>query len=154
MPEREKACEKYAVSAYAYLDSIVRTEERIRRMEEKVARWRELAERATGSTEAVRVSGTHGSSRVAENIDKCIDATRGIEDVAQWLEARYAKALRMIAEVSSPEAREIVELRRLQRMSWEEIAKRMAYDNSQVRRLDKQAMREIQGALDDAGITD
>lgn len=146
------ACERYKISAWALLESVARAEQRIEDMSWRAEHYREMAGRATGSTEAVRVSGSAECSKVARNIDRCIDIGISIDRQAETLKVRYQTVCDLIGGVSSPEGREVLELRHLSRMTWEEIAARMNYEARQVRRIHARALEEVQAEMDELGI--
>lgn len=143
------ACERYKISAWALLESVARAEKRMEDMSWRAAHYREMAGRATGSMEAVRVSGSAECSKVARNIDRCIDIGISIDRQAEALKARYELVCELIGGVSSPEGREVLELRHLSRLRWEEIARRMNYDERQLRRIHTRALEEVQKEMDE-----
>lgn len=147
----QAACGNYEVSAYAYLESVAYAEKRIERMAAKAKRYFEAAGYATGSREAVRTSGG-GHSKIADNMACCLDLARDMEREAAELRARLGSARQMIRDVSTAEGREVVDMRHMGRMRWEEIARRLKYDPSAIRRIDKRALHEIQQMMIANGI--
>lgn len=137
----------FQISARAFMESIARADKRLEDMSMRAQRYRENAHRATGSMEAARVSGTAGRSRIETNMNRCIDIARDIEREAEQLRAQYERARSLIAGVSDPAGREVLELRYLSRMRWEEIAGRMHYDERQVRRIHGLALREVDAQM-------
>ena len=146
------ACPLFQVSAWSYLESVARAEKRIEDMTWRENRFREMAQRATGSTEAVRVSGTGSASKVSANMDKCMDIGIRIQDEAETLGKRYKLACEMIEGVSLPEGRQVLELRHLSRLPWEAIAEKMHYGPRQLARIHRWALEEVQGQMDELGI--
>ena len=145
----ELACaEGFQISARAFLESISRADKRLEEMSFRAQRYRDMAKRATGSIEATRVSGTAGRSQVESNINRCIDIANDIDRQAAQLRERYAQAMRAIEGVSDPAGREVLELRYLHRMRWEEIAKRIGYTQRNIIRLHGIALREVEAQID------
>lgn len=138
------ACGEFELSARAYLESISRADKRLEDMSWRAQHYREIAYRATGSMEATRVSGTAGRSKVEHNINRCLDIAQDIDREAEALRTRLARAREMIDGVSDPQGREVLELRYLSRLHWEEIAKRMNYTQRNVAHIHGAALREVQ----------
>lgn len=152
VPERGQTCGQYAISARAYLESIGNATRRLEDMSYRAKRYRELASRATGSMEACRTSGVEGGSKVSRNIDACIDLAQEINQRAARLKERYTAACEMIEGVAYADEREVLELRFLRGMRWEEIGKRMRYDERSVRRISRSALEDVQRQMDERGI--
>lgn len=156
----DPVCESYVVSAWTLLESIAYAERRLEDMSWRARHYRDLAGRATGSTEAARISGTGEASRVASNCDRCIDIAIDIDRQAERLRERLALVCRMIEDIQNPEERRVLELRHreyavggeMRRLSWEEIARKMHYDQSSVRRIHSRALRQIQRQMDAMGV--
>lgn len=147
-----QACPCFAISARAYLERIENATRRMEDMSYRAQRFREQAMRATSSTEAARTSGTDGASKVSRNMDACIDLARDIDRRAETLRAQYETACEMIDAVQRADAREVLELRYLRGMRWEDIGKRMHYDERQVRRINRHALEDVQRQMDERGI--
>lgn len=147
-----QACPCFAISARAYLERIENASRRLEDMSYRAQRFREQAMRATGSMEATRVSGTDGGSKVSRNMNSCIDLARDIDRRAAALRKQYDAACQMIDNVQSANAREVLELRYLRGMRWEDIGKRMHYDERQVYRLNRRALEDVQRQMDARGI--
>lgn len=142
------ACAAYALSARALLESVGRADRRLEEMSQRAARYRAMAMRATSSTEAERISGSSGRSRVAENMDKFIDLTRDIEREAEELRARQARARALIAGLSTPIGQEVIELRYLSGMRWGQIAAKVDRERRQLNRIHGRALQEMQAMMD------
>ncbi len=147
-----RACGAYALSARAYLERIGNATRRLEDMSYRAQRYREMARRATGSMEAARTSGTDGGSKVAGNMDRCIDLAADIDRKAAELRRQYDAACAMIEQVQDADGREVLELRYLRGMRWEDIGRRMHYNERQVRRMHKRALLDVQRQMDAQGI--
>ena len=141
------ACEAFKLSARDFLESISRADKRLEDMSWRAKHYREIAYRATGSMEATRVSGTAGRSKVEHNINRCLDLAQDIDRQADALRGNLALAYEMIEGVTVPQGREVLELRYLRRLSWEEIAERMKYEARQTQRIHRKALREVQAQI-------
>lgn len=141
------ACSAYAISARAYLEQIGNATRRLEDMSYRAQRYRDMARRATGSMEATRTSGTGGRSRVETNVNSCIDLAADIDRRAAVLRAQYETACEMIEGVQDAAGRELLELRYLRGMRWEDIGRRMGYELRQTYRLHGRALQEVQAQM-------
>ena len=144
----QAACERYAVSAYAFLESVARAEKRLRSMALRAQEYREMASRATGRMEASRTSGTCGRSRVEQGVNACVDIAMQIESQASRLRERHAQALAMIEDVQSAEGRRVLEMRHLERREWSAIARELGYDVRQAQRIHRRSLCDVQAQMD------
>lgn len=141
------ACPAYAISARAYLEQIGSATRRMEDMSYRAQRYRDMACRATGSMEAVRISGTSRHSRVETSVIGCLDLAADIDRRAAALRAQYETACEMIESVQNVAGRELLELRYLRGMRWEDIGRRLGYELRQVYRLHGRALQEIQAQM-------
>lgn len=87
--------------------------------------------------------------RVAE-MDKQVEQMRAMNAgayaeelgrLAEGLRAEYAQALALIEAVPDAAGREVLELRYLSGLTWMHIARRMGYEERQVRRIHQRALQ-------------
>lgn len=145
-------CCDFCISAQAYMEDVTNLQRRIEIKTETAHRYRDMATRATGSTEAARVSGTGARSKIADNMDKFIDISREIERDAERLRSKITMTMEMIEGVCTPERKELLELRYLCGLTWEDVARRMKYDKRQSQRIHKRALEDVQRQMDARGI--
>lgn len=115
---------------------------RIQRLTARYDFYREAAEKATSSFEAVRVSGTGNRSRVEESVVKMADIQTDLADEL----ARSRDVLRLAgAWVNWLYGRyhEVLSARYLERLSWDEIADKLGYDKRWLHRLHGYALLEL-----------
>ncbi len=149
-----EVCGEYGISAQAYLEDVTNLQRRIEAKSDLVRRYRDMATRATGSMEAVRVGGTGEHSKVERNMDKAIDLAREIERDTDRLIAKLRIVQELIDGVSAPEGRELLELRYLCGCKWEDVAARMHYERRQSQRIHKAALEDVQRQMDERGIVE
>lgn len=65
--------------------------------------------------------------------------------LAEHLRAEHAHALALIEAVPDAAGREVLELRYLSGLTWVQIARRMGYEERQVRRIHQRALDAIRG---------
>lgn len=147
-----QTCGAYCISAQAYMEDVTNLQRRIATKTETAHRYRDMAMRATGSTEAVRVSGTNARSKVADNVDKLVDIQRAIERDAERMRNKITMAMELIDGVGTPERKELLELRYLCGLTWENVGRRMRYDKRQSQRIHKRALEDVQRQMDARGI--
>lgn len=145
-------CPLYAMGARAFLERVTNAQRRMERMQERARHYRALAMRSTGSMEAVRVGGTPGRSRVEEGMNAFMDIAQDIEEEARALRELIRQTNGVIARIPSATERELLELRYLDGLRWEDIARRMMYDERQVRRIHVKALENVQREMDRQGL--
>lgn len=148
----EQTCAAYAISAWGYLESIAYAQARMRSMSMRAQEYREMARRATGTTEATRASGTGSRSRVETCTVHCIDIALQIEARAEQLKGRLDMAMQMLDDMASAPGRRALEMRHLERRAWADIAREIGYDERQAQRIYRSALREMQEQMDALGI--
>lgn len=147
-----KTCGRYSISAQAYMEDVTNLQRRIAIKCETAHRYRDMATRSTGSMEATRVGGTKERSKMAANMDKAIDIERMIERDMERLKNKIGITMELIEGVSSPERKELLELRYLCGLTWEDVARRMHYEKRQSQRIHKRALEDVQRQMDARGI--
>ncbi len=145
-------CEAYGVGARAYMEGVERLKRRIEAKEECARRYRDMAMQSTGRTEAVRCGGTEAHSKVSSNMDRYIDISREIERDAEKLKQKIKTVAEMIEGAGTEERRELMELRYICGYTWEQIAKRMHFDERQSYRIHRRALEDVQRQMDERGI--
>lgn len=144
----DQGCPLYAMSARAFMEQVINAQRRITQMQQRAQHYRELAMRSTSSMQAVRVGGTAERSKVEDGACAWMDICRDIEDHAQRLRETIRKTSEVIERLSDPMEREVLELRYLSGLRWEEIGRRMMYDERQVRRIHVKALEHVQREMD------
>lgn len=147
-----QTCGAYCISAKAYMEDVTNIQRRIEIKTETAHRYRDMATRATGSMEAARVGGTGARSKVETNVNKLIDIERAIERDAERLHNRITTTMELIEGVDSPKCKELLELRYIVGLKWEEVGERMHYDKRQSQRIHKRALEDVQRQMDARGI--
>ena len=147
-----QTCDAFRISAKAYMEDVTNLQRRIAIKTETAHRYRDMATRATGSTEAARVGGTGARSKVETNVSKLIDIERAIERDAERLHDRITMTMELIEGAGTAERKELLELRYLAGLKWEEVGERMHYDKRQSQRIHKKALEDVQRQMDARGI--
>lgn len=146
------ACGDFCISAQAYMEDVTNLQRRIAIKTETAHRYRDMAMRATGSMEAVRVSGSGNRSKVETNVNALVDIERAIERDAERLRGKITMTMELIEGVCTPERKELLELRYLCGLTWENVGRRMKYDKRQSQRIHKKALEDVQRQMDARGI--
>lgn len=147
-----QTCGSFCISAQAYMEDVTNLQRRIAIKNETAHRYNDMATRATGSMEAVRVSGSGTRSKVESNANAMMDIERAIERDAERLRDKIAMTMELIEGVSTPERKELLELRYLCGLTWEGVGQRMRYDKRQSQRIHKRALEDVQRQMDARGI--
>ena len=98
----------------------------------------------------MRSGGTDARSKVEDGACAFMDICRDIEDQAQQLRETIRQTSEVIDRLSDPAEREVLELRYLSGLRWEEIGRKMIYDERQVRRIHVKALEHVQREMDNA----
>ena len=143
-----QGCPMYAMSARAFMERVMNANRRILGMQQRAQRSREMAMRSTSSMQALRTGGTDARSKVEDGACAFMDICRDIEDQAQQLRETIRQTSEVIDRLSDPAEREVLELRYLSGLRWEDIGRRMIYDERQVRRIHVKALEHVQREMD------
>ena len=143
-------CPMYAMSARAFMERVTNAHRRIKEMQQRAQRYRELAMRSTSTMQAVRSGGTTARSKVEDGTCAFLDISVDIEEQAKKLREIIRQTSEIIDRLSDPMEREVLELRYLSGLRWEEIGRKMIYDERQVRRIHVKALEHVQREMDSA----
>lgn len=142
------SCPMYAMSARAFMERVISAQRRIVSMEEHAARYRDMAMRATGNLQAIRSGGTPQRSKVEEGMCAFADICADIEREAEKLRETMRETRTVIDRLTDRTQREVLELRYMNGLRWEDVARRMCYDDRTVRRIHVKALENVQREMD------
>lgn len=145
-------CCHFCISAQAFMEDVTNLQRRIAIKTETAHRYRDMATRATGSMEAGRIGGSGNRSKVETNVNALVDIERAIERDAERLRNKITMTMELIEGVCTPERKELLELRYICGLTWENVGKRMKYDKRQSQRIHKRALEDVQRMMDARGI--
>ena len=132
------------MTAKEYLYQAYRLDQQINSKLEQVARLKHMAMQATGRFQAERISGTPQHSPMEDAVSKLIDLEYEINDDIDRLVDLKREMYVLIAKISDPSHRVLLELRYLGGNNWEDISSKMSYDLSWVFRLHGRALQEVE----------
>ena len=89
---------------------------------QRAERYREMAMRATGRTDALRLSGTSRRSKVEDNVLAMVDVHRELKEEIGELMKETRRAEKLISRLGDGRLRSVLQMRYLCGMTWEEIA--------------------------------
>ena len=118
---------------------------------ERANRYREMATRATGRMDALRLSGTTRRSKVEDNVLAMVDVHRELKTRIEALMQESKRAEKLISALPDPRHRSVLQLRYLCGMGWDEIADKMQYTLRWVHKLHNEAVGMLQMRLDKRG---
>lgn len=136
------------MTAKEYLQQAYQIHRSIQARKQQVARLRELAECATSIANAARVSGTPARSKVESTVCRIADLQAMIQQDLCRLAEKYEEIQRIIDKVEDDTCRNILSLRYLSFLTWEEIAEKMDYNERHVRRLHGIALQKVKDVLE------
>ena len=145
----DAACEQYEPHTREFFQRVVHADRRIAAMAEQCAHYRELAMRATGNMQALRMSGTQWRSKVEDGVVHLVDLIDEIDRQAEALCAQRREVQSVIDALDDPQAKEVLELRYLGGMNWNDIALRMHYEMAQIHRIHRRALTLAQQEIEE-----
>ena len=143
-------CPMYVMSARAFMERVMNAHRRIKSMQQRAQQYRALALRSTSAMQAVRSGGTDARSKVEDGACAFMDISQDIEEQARQLRELIRQTTEVIERLSDPVEREVLELRYLSGLRWEEIGRKMIYDERQVRRIHVKALEHVQREMDNS----
>jgi len=109
-------------------------------------RYRELAMRATGRTDAIRVSGTGDRSKVEKYILELWDVHNELQKEISVLMEKSRTAEKLIETLKDDRHRSVLQLRYLCGMTWDDIAERLHFTLRWVHKLHREAIEKLNSA--------
>lgn len=111
---------------------------------QRAERYREMATRATGRMDALRLSGTSRRSKVEDNVLALVDVHRELKEEIDALMQETKKAEKLIAKLKDSKLRTVLHMRYLCGMTWEEIAEKMQYTLRWTHQLHRKAIHQLE----------
>ena len=131
------------MTAREFLNQAYKLDQRINSKLEQVSVLNDLALKVTGAITGMPHSPNHGSSRVADAVDKIVDLQAEINrDIDRLVDLKW-EIVRVICSVDNPEYQTLLEKRYLCFMSWEQIAVEMNYGIDNIFRLHRKALAQV-----------
>lgn len=131
------------MTAKEYLSRAYNIDKRIEANYEEIQRLRAIAERATSTYSAVRVSGTDRRSKLEFAIERIDELERKILDDTNDLVTVRRDIRDAINHIAAPEQRQLLQLRYLNGKRWEEIATTMNYSLRRVHSIHSKALQNV-----------
>ncbi len=113
----------------------------------RAERYRELATRATGRTDAIRLSGTPNRSNVENYVLELVDTHEVLKKEINELLKRSREAEKWIATLENDHHRAVLQLRYLCGMDWEDVAENMHFSLRWVHQLHREAVEALEKTL-------
>lgn len=109
----------------------------------RAERYREMAMRATGRADAVRLGGTSHNSKVETYVLELIDVHADLQKEISQLMRLSREMEKQIGVLESDSQRAVLQLRYLCAYDWQEIAQRLHFSLSWVHRLHREAIDKL-----------
>ena len=109
----------------------------------RAEKYREMATRATGRTDAMRLSGTPGRSKVEQYVLEMVDVHAELEKEISQLMQYTREAEKLIATLRDERYRSVLQLRYLCGYDWQEIADRLHFSLRWTHKLHGEALQEL-----------
>ena len=131
------------MTAREFLNQAYKLDQRINSKLEQVSVLNDLALKVTGVITGMPHSPNHGSSRVADAVDKIVDLQAEINRDVDALVDIKREITHVIKAVDNTDCRLLLEMRYLCYRSWEQIAVDMSYSIDNVFRVHRKALRLV-----------
>ena len=131
------------MTARDFLNQAYKLDQRINSKLEQVSVLNDLALKVTGVITGMPHSSNHGSSRVADAVDKIVDLQAEINRDVDALVDIKREITHVIKAVDNTDCRLLLEMRYLCYRSWEQIAVDMNYSIDNVFRVHRKALRLV-----------
>lgn len=122
-------------------------EARIRARNSQIRKYRDMATRATSSTEAARVSGSSSRSRVEEAVVRICDLEMDAKEDMEQLRKYRRDVMAVIGRIQDARYRDVLEMHYVTGWSLQRIADEMHYQVRWVQILHGQALNEARAVL-------
>jgi DNA-directed RNA polymerase specialized sigma24 family protein len=113
--------------------------------------WKDLALSITANMGGERVQSSGAKSRMAEAVDKCIDAEHEIVEAVNRLVKEKQEVVRTIEQLYSPTEYKILHFRYIQHISLEDIAVILNKEYTWVTTTHGRALKSVQNILQEKG---
>lgn len=130
------------MDARSYLEELWQIDRRIRDKQELREHYLNMACRATPSLSGLPSAAQTGDGPVAEYGIKLMDIERELAEDVRRMEERYRVARAAIRRLPDPRHRDVLELRYFRGLQWEDIARRLHYERTQVWRMHVRALEQ------------
>lgn len=144
----QEGCPMYAMSAQAFMQRVGNAQRRIVNMERLAADYRDMAMRVTGELKTVYVKGSVTKDRLGENMDVFMDICEEIRKQADRLREYIVEAGEVIGRLCDGQEQEVLELRYLSGLTWQDISKKMGINERTLRRIHVRALEHVQREMD------
>ena len=114
---------------------------------EALDEYREMATRATSRIKAVNVSGTNYCSPLETNAIKSVDGERKLKETIEHISVALAGRLALIDGLTDERHKEILTMRYITGLGWDEIASRINYDRRWMFRLHGEALEAVRAQM-------
>jgi len=125
--------EKKEMVAKEYLRQTIELKKNIESKQNQIMELQAMAERTTSSYEALRVSGTASHRKLEDAVVRLSAVGDELAGVMAMFTEKYGEISAVIDAIENPTYRELLTLRYLCFMSWEEVAEKMHYSDRWVR---------------------
>lgn len=126
----------------SYLNQVYRLHSRLRREQDKLADIRSAVEYRSPAFDG---SGGHGGSdKVGVAVANIMKREQRVSDLSAAYTEKYKEVERVIGSLGDDTLEEVLELRYLRFLKWEDIAKQMNYSERQTLRLHGVALKKMQ----------
>ena len=106
--------------------------------------YRERATRATSRITATNISGTRSRGPLETNAIQAVDGERKLQETIGCMGEELANRLEMIEGLKEERHKEIITMRYITGMGWENIVRKVPYERTQIFEIHGKALQEME----------
>lgn len=114
----------------------------------RAERYREMATRATGRIDALRLGGTPIRSKVENYVLELMEAHQELQEQISQMLQKTREAEKLLAHLTDDRYRQVLQLRYLCGYEWQDIADRLHFSLRWVHKLHGEALKALSEGVD------
>ena len=135
------------MTAKEYLRQYGQLKREVLRLIDERQRWVDLATRITPAYSDAPKGGQSGDGKIPAAVEKIVEQERRIDAKIAEMTKLLDEIEKLLGEVGNPDYRLLLELRYLQGLTWEQIAKKMHFSWPHIIRLHGKALLQMQDVM-------
>jgi DNA-directed RNA polymerase specialized sigma24 family protein len=126
-----------------YLSQVKKLDAQIKNKLIEKQQWKDIALGITANMDGERVQSSGKKSKMADAVDKLVDAEKEIDDLIDKLIDIKKEVIQTIEQLESPLQYDVLHLHYIQFLSYQEIADKYGKSYDCIKQLHKRAVRNV-----------
>ena len=136
------------MDARTYLNQVKKLDLQIKNKLIEKQQWKDIALGITANMNGERVQSTGAKSKMADAVEKCVDMEKEIDALIDKLIDIKKEVIQTIEQLDSPTEYDILHLKYIQFLTFEEIAEYYGRDYTTITTAHGRALKNVQAILD------